>query len=126
MVLFHFLIFLLMIRRPPRSTRTDTLFPYTTLFRSRLAHQGETGAGGFAEGVAAQQEADGAFFAPSYPAPQLVELGEAKAVGPLPDHQAGIGYVDADLDHGRRPPAGNFPALEIGRASWRDRECEYV
>src|SRR3546814_16808545 len=26
--------FCLMIRRPPRSTRTDTLFPYTTLFRS--------------------------------------------------------------------------------------------
>src|SRR3546814_20491970 len=29
-------IFFLMIRRPPRSTRTDTLFPYTTLFRSLL------------------------------------------------------------------------------------------
>src|SRR3546814_6713145 len=28
------MFFLLMIRRPPRSTRTDTLFPYTTLFRS--------------------------------------------------------------------------------------------
>src|SRR3546814_13638894 len=28
--------FFLMIRRPPRSTRTDTLFPYTTLFRSAL------------------------------------------------------------------------------------------
>src|SRR3546814_8773167 len=28
--------FFLMIRRPPRSTRTDTLFPYTTLFRSYL------------------------------------------------------------------------------------------
>src|SRR3546814_14144635 len=27
--------FFLIIRRPPRSTRTDTLFPYTTLFRSR-------------------------------------------------------------------------------------------
>src|SRR3546814_16468820 len=27
-----------MIRRPPRSTRTDTLFPYTTLFRSALLH----------------------------------------------------------------------------------------
>src|SRR3546814_7535230 len=26
-----------MIRRPPRSTRTDTLFPYTTLFRSKLS-----------------------------------------------------------------------------------------
>src|SRR3546814_18653358 len=33
-----------MIRRPPRSTRTDTLFPYTTLFRSWAATiQGETG-----------------------------------------------------------------------------------
>src|SRR3546814_15610834 len=30
--------FFLMIRRPPRSTRTDTLFPYTTLFRS-LRHE---------------------------------------------------------------------------------------
>src|SRR3546814_12834971 len=29
--------FFLMIRRPPRSTRTDTLFPYTTLFRSQVA-----------------------------------------------------------------------------------------
>src|SRR3546814_3708309 len=32
--LFSFFSFFLMIRRPPRSTRTDTLFPYTTLFRS--------------------------------------------------------------------------------------------
>src|SRR3546814_5510552 len=31
-----------MIRRPPRSTRTDTLFPYTTLFRSSRAHQGSS------------------------------------------------------------------------------------
>src|SRR3546814_6300455 len=30
-----YLFLFLMIRRPPRSTRTDTLFPYTTLFRSR-------------------------------------------------------------------------------------------
>src|SRR3546814_7358478 len=29
-----------MIRRPPRSTRTDTLFPYTTRFRSRGLHRG--------------------------------------------------------------------------------------
>src|SRR3546814_16592554 len=28
------LLFVLIVRRPPRSTRTDTLFPYTTLFRS--------------------------------------------------------------------------------------------
>src|SRR3546814_18360072 len=31
---FVFFVFFLIIRRPPRSTRTDTLFPYTTLFRS--------------------------------------------------------------------------------------------
>src|SRR3546814_19263002 len=30
------MFFFLMIRRPPRSTRTDTLFPYTTLFRSTM------------------------------------------------------------------------------------------
>src|SRR3546814_17580084 len=37
-----YLFFFLMIRRPPRSTRTDTLFPYTTLFRSehRTMHEG--------------------------------------------------------------------------------------
>src|SRR3546814_4645686 len=32
------MFFCLIIRRPPRSTRTDTLFPYTTLFRSHLRH----------------------------------------------------------------------------------------
>src|SRR3546814_12934230 len=34
LVFVSFVLFFLMIRRPPRSTRTDTLFPYTTLFRS--------------------------------------------------------------------------------------------
>src|SRR3546814_11635384 len=33
-LMFISFVFFLMIRRPPRSTRTDTLFPYTTLFRS--------------------------------------------------------------------------------------------
>src|SRR3546814_2878848 len=32
-----------MIRRPPRSTRTDTLFPYTTLFRSAIRPDGPNG-----------------------------------------------------------------------------------
>src|SRR3546814_20496693 len=43
-----------MIRRPPRSTRTDTLFPYTTLFRSDRVEVGGTqvvGDGHFAAGV---------------------------------------------------------------------------
>src|SRR3546814_16147099 len=34
-MIFVSYVFFLMIRRPPRSTRTDTLFPYTTLFRSQ-------------------------------------------------------------------------------------------
>src|SRR3546814_11578904 len=38
--LMFFTVFVLIIRRPPRSTRTDTLFPYTTLFR---AHAGLIG-----------------------------------------------------------------------------------
>src|SRR3546814_13878397 len=37
MLLDYYLCLFLMIRRPPRSTRTDTLFPYTTLFRSKAA-----------------------------------------------------------------------------------------
>src|SRR3546814_16860128 len=43
---FYFLFFVLVVRRPPRSTRTATLFPFTTLFRSargaragRFAHR---------------------------------------------------------------------------------------
>src|SRR3546814_15128698 len=32
-----------MVRRPPRSTRTDTLFPYTTLFRAKLIADGRLG-----------------------------------------------------------------------------------
>src|SRR3546814_21118802 len=37
-----FVFFFLMIRRPPRSTRTDTLFPYTTLFRSTQSRDNRT------------------------------------------------------------------------------------
>src|SRR3546814_15813849 len=44
-----------MIRRPPRSTRTDTLFPYTTLFRSAVRlttlSRGAAGAGMVADGL---------------------------------------------------------------------------
>src|SRR3546814_16404990 len=51
-----------MIRRPPRSTRTDTLFPYTTLFRSNYrAGMGGSGTGGGADVTLA----GGALTAPS-------------------------------------------------------------
>src|SRR3546814_19448703 len=41
----YFFLFV-MILQPPRSTRTDTLFPYTTLFRSRPGEGGERDRGG--------------------------------------------------------------------------------
>src|SRR3546814_20800829 len=54
-----------MIRRPPRSTRTDTLFPYTTLFRSAAATRGSSqsvprwpGAGRFVVGRQRWQAGD--------------------------------------------------------------------
>src|SRR3546814_10690460 len=56
-----------MIRRPPRSTRTDTLFPYTTLFRSRADARAQflfgavmPAADQVAQQIAAQRAADAA------------------------------------------------------------------
>src|SRR3546814_12807717 len=45
--LSYIYIFFLMIRQPPRSTRTDTRFPYTTLFRSHAFCKTKKGKGGF-------------------------------------------------------------------------------
>src|SRR3546814_6312591 len=45
MYLYYF-VFFLMVRRPPRSTRPDTLFPYTTLFRSLRPLRRPPGRGG--------------------------------------------------------------------------------
>src|SRR3546814_8724767 len=74
-----------MIRRPPRSTRTDTLFPYTTLFRS-VGHRI----------IAANVEPPariGREFAAQRPF-GLDERGDAKALGRI---EQAVGAVDADL-----------------------------
>src|SRR3546814_11805583 len=68
-----------MIRRPPRSTRTDTLFPYTTLFRSGLGDVGERLA------VVAEQVVHCRPLVPAFRKARrdddhLVELGEGMAV----------------------------------------------
>src|SRR3546814_19146850 len=54
--------FFLMIRPPPRSTRTDTLFPYTTLFRSGCAAYASERCDGFS---AASRELSALMFAAS-------------------------------------------------------------
>src|SRR3546814_3852027 len=65
-----------MIRRPPRSTLTDTLFPYTTLFRSIVlaAHRPEQpGEGDVDADQRGSQEAD---IRPQQPEPAVDEIGE--------------------------------------------------
>src|SRR3546814_19350894 len=75
-----------MIRRPPRSTRTDTLFPYTTLFRSEIDVQvGRAGgiqvphhelvAGGANEGVQVRAVRAGAIAAERRPGPPDLFIG---------------------------------------------------
>src|SRR3546814_9807934 len=55
-ILCLLILFFLMIRRPPRSTRTDTLFPYTTLFRSLGEARVEARARGLTAGRALAAE----------------------------------------------------------------------
>src|SRR3546814_3410822 len=67
-----------MIRRPPRSTRTDTLFPYTTLFRS--AHQPEI----LAQAAAVLADRDRALA--------HHDKGDDRHEGRQRDHQPGHGF----------------------------------
>src|SRR3546814_11206339 len=101
------LFFFLMIRRPPRSTRTDTLFPYTTLFRSR-------GLGGHHGGIALPDVEATDFRAGGADPASLPRL-EAPAHQPLglvaPRPFAGQ-YRD---DQGKSPPA-RLPCAEIAIA----------
>src|SRR3546814_17053766 len=65
------LFFFLMIRRPPRSTRTDTLFPYTTLFRSD-------------EGLEGDEESEhGSAFLGEWPADLAEELSAGADLTPM-------------------------------------------
>src|SRR3546814_14974278 len=79
-----------MIRRPPRSTRTDTLFPYTTLFRSSGALEGDD-LGAVLLGQLAV--VDGALDAAHRHAGEILPLGEA-ALG----QDVGAGGVVAGVD----------------------------
>src|SRR3546814_5770168 len=71
-----------MIRRPPRSTRTDTLFPYTTLFRSTRVHREHGRAHGFTRGGADDRRSDArprpapAAPQPRHPAHRLLPRSE--------------------------------------------------
>src|SRR3546814_18467130 len=106
-----------MIRRPPRSTRTDTLFPYTTLFRSETLGRGRKDEGGqalgarrlAAAGVKRQDVGDRTVRDPSLlaiDAPAALDLGRPGARR---------GAVGPCFLHG-----------EHGIASRGERLCKYV
>src|SRR3546814_9167636 len=88
-----------MIRRPPRSTRTDTLFPYTTLFRAVQGHPGRADG----DRTAADLEADhDARFQHQVHARLDVDLGAGVEAGiragcDVQVHAGGNGGVHADI-----------------------------
>src|SRR3546814_11531398 len=124
-----------MIRRPPRSTRTDTLFPYTTLFRSKQSpyinqgvdrkHPELQGAGdqGLMFGYASN-ETKAMMPAAIHYSHRLVEQqakvrkkGKLKWLRPDAKSQVTLRY-----ENGK---AVAIDAGEIGRASGRERGCQY-
>src|SRR3546814_16478141 len=105
-----------MIRRPPRSTRTDTLFPYTTLFRSADRQQPV-----FARGVLLAQDLGGDGEV-AVRVQQVARAGVALLVVAEVD-LAHNGRASGQIRPERSPPA---PRFEIGRESRRDRGCTTV
>src|SRR3546814_13012673 len=117
-----------MIRRPPGSTRTDTLFPYTTLFRSRHQRHDRYRFRGVDRKI---------------PPRMMLNLAVADAPELLLLDLAGEQRLERPaVDRARKPePGRNFPAplrgfvpalgviiaaRKIGRASCRERVCQYV
>src|SRR3546814_14474988 len=108
-----------MIRRPPRSTRTDTLFPYTTLFRSRSVN-GTRGVIGLVM-----------FGETPIPVPEAV-------IAEIRSREDETGYIRLNppgfrpgqalriVDGPMADTAAIFEEAEIGRASCRERVCQYV
>src|SRR3546814_15196731 len=103
-----------MIRRPPRSTRTDTLFPYTTLFRS-------------VRDVGVEDAADRERRVGVGVVLDHVDAGRAGAGGALVVDEDLAGHrVDGDGDVAVDLADVRQVTHAIARASCRDRGCQYV
>src|SRR3546814_17031363 len=124
-----------MIRRPPRSTRTDTLFPYTTLFRAEYRIVPVD------IGKGAQFEPAFLAISPNNKMPAMVDHNPADGGAPLAVFESGAILLYLAEKTGRFLPTdlrGRNEVLQwlswqvgglgpkIGRASGRERECAYV
>src|SRR3546814_11691043 len=113
-------VFVVMIRRPPRSTRTDTLFPYTTLFRSPdLA--------GFSCSVSSCNLRRTDAFADCKEAdigPILFQTFEFPTVACEKDESVVPVFVEIGELGGDETFAKRLICNEIGRASCRERGCQ--
>src|SRR3546814_2348132 len=115
-----------MIRPPPRSTRTDTLFPYTTLFRSQVAAQLR-----LADAVLAQEILEHRLVELARHAGESGQVGDAAVDQPLADAETQLGRelveggaLDELVEHqveparfdegGHRQPRLLLPRLIIG------------
>src|SRR3546814_15064054 len=128
--------FLLMIRHPPRSTRTDTLFPYTTLFRS--GGHGGVDVGHAVDQGAVEIEDDGPGALLLRQGTKILHAGCAGALNrpPCAIRQSRPRPLaipsDPDLLYSarhERQPARKLPrqlSRQIGTASCRERVCQYV
>src|SRR3546814_17900890 len=95
-----------MIRRPPRSTRTDSLFPYTTLVRSAtdplLAEQHRAGRGDLDQNRGHCDHGSGQ---------QHEQAGEDDVEGPLGDGSPALALHRLDVDHGEATERPNGEAV---------------
>src|SRR3546814_20557696 len=101
-----------MIRRPPRSTRTDTLFPYTTLFRSTLFDSASEIGGQFniAKRVPGKEE----FFETLRYFKRKLQTSNVELC------------LNTRVDVAQLVAGGFDEIIQIGRASGRERVCQYV
>src|SRR3546814_15695752 len=131
LVYFATLFFFLMIRRPPRSTRTDTLFPYTTLFRSAGRAGARTCAPGVFGGTIAPTSSTIAHVQthscrhrpalPARQAPQRLHL--LNLAGLEPGHRHRRGRADHHARGDERLPAPDpTPNVADGRARHPPRQ----
>src|SRR3546814_15568878 len=109
-----------MVLRPPGSTRTDTLFPYTTLFRSTISNFSGRSAGllPFEASVASANSQK-----PSSGFGEMLQLaGTAASLGGM----MGAGPTWGGLFGGGPQTLGMGPSAELGRASGRERVWQEV